>query len=143
MDLALDILQAVGLATAAGILAAALLLPWRTAAVISAGAVAAGLVGLLVAGADVHWYGRVIAAVAGSFSHVAARALLDGTRSRLQGDAAAKSLPVYGVIAAVAVAAVTVLYAPLCIPPLLALVWFGVRARRRGQEKYAGLRILR
>ena len=78
-----DILQAVGLATAAGILAAALLLRWRSSGVLAAGAVAAGLVGVLAAGSDAHWYGQLIAALAGTVSHLTARLLLDGTRTRL------------------------------------------------------------
>lgn len=143
MDLAFDILQAVGLATAAGILAAALLLRWRSSGVLAAGAVAAGLVGVLAAGSDAHSYGQLIAALAGTVSHLTARLLLDGTRTRLEGSGAAGSLPIYGVVTALVVAGVSLAFAPLAVPPFLALVWFGVAARRRDQQKYAGLRILR
>ena len=46
-------------------------------------------------------------------------------------------------LGALAIAGASLLFAPLAIVPLAALIWFWLAARRRDQQKYAGLRILR
>ena len=59
------------------------------------------------------------------------------------GGAGIGGLVLYAVAAAAVIAAVSLLFAPLGALALIALGWFGFAARRRADEKYAGLRILR
>ena len=63
-------------------------------------------------------------------------------RRRLDEQAAA-ALPVYAEGAALAAAGLSILFPPLAVLVLAALVWLLAGGRRRAGEKYAGLRILR
>ncbi len=141
MDVLFDILQAVGIATAAGILLASLVLPLPSSAAPVA-AVIAAVAGALLAGGDVEWYGRVIAAAGGAVAAVAAHQVLSGMRDRLSGTGAASTLPLYGVVAAPITGAITLVLAPVGAVVLLALIWLWIAARRRAAQKYEGLRIL-
>ena len=142
MDLLLDILQAAGLATAAGILLASLLSP-LPASVGPAAPVLAAAAGVLFGLQAGEWYASVTAAVCGALAAVAAQQLLTGMRARLAGSGAASTLPLYGVAIALLTAAITLVLQPVGVIVLIALVWFWIAARRRAGEKYEGLRILR
>ena len=63
-------------------------------------------------------------------------------RRRLD-DQAAGALPVYAEGVALAAAGLSILFPPLALVVLGALVWLMSGGRRRAGEKYAGLRILR
>jgi hypothetical protein len=63
-------------------------------------------------------------------------------RSRLDREARA-ALPAYEAGAGMVVAGACIALPPLAIVVVGFLVWLLVGSRRRGQEKYAGLRILR
>jgi Domain of unknown function (DUF4126) len=110
-----------------------------------------GLGALLCAGsiADRHhtwWYGLIAGAAVALLASAVSRSLFGRVRARFasSGDAgAAAALPFYGEVAGAVVAGLSVLFPPLAILAigfLIALWWTG---RRRGEQKYAGLRILR
>jgi hypothetical protein len=83
--------------------------------------------------------GGILCAVLGFF---AARSLFVRVRRRLDPDAQGV-LPAYGEAAGLVAAGASVLFPPLAIIVIGALVWLLVGSRRRAGEKYAGLRILR
>jgi hypothetical protein len=83
--------------------------------------------------------GGVAAAALGFF---AARSLFVRVRRRLDPDAQGV-LPAYGEAAGLVGAGASVLFPPLAILVIGALVWLLAGGRRRAGEKYAGLRILR
>jgi hypothetical protein len=64
-------------------------------------------------------------------------------RARLSDTGAREALTVYLDAAAVVLAALVAVLHPLGYVALVALAWFAWRGRGRGDEKYAGLRILR
>jgi hypothetical protein len=113
--------------------------------------VAIGLGALLCAGSidDRHktwWYGLIIGAALAYLSSAVARQLFRRVRARFQstGDQqAAAALPFYGEAAGLVVAGASVLFPPLAIIAIGFLIALLVTGRRRSQEKYAGLRILR
>jgi hypothetical protein len=113
--------------------------------------IAIGLGALLCAGSidDRHstwWYGLIAGAAVALLSATVSRSLFGRVRARFaaSGDAsAAAALPFYGEITGAVVAGLSILFPPLAILAigfLIALWWTG---RRRGEQKYAGLRILR
>jgi hypothetical protein len=63
-------------------------------------------------------------------------------RTRLDADARG-ALPVYEEGSGVIIAAGCVLVPPLAIVAIGFFIWLLLGSRRRGREKYAGLRILR
>jgi hypothetical protein len=83
--------------------------------------------------------GGVLCAVVGL---AATAPLLRRVRSRLEGGAA-KALPVYAEAAALLFAALSIVAPPVGLIGLLALLWLLIARRGRGDQKYAGLRILR
>jgi Domain of unknown function (DUF4126) len=110
-----------------------------------------GLGALLCAGSidDRHstwWYGLIAGAAVALLASTVSRSLFGRVRARFtaSGDAsAAAALPFYGEITGAVVAGLSVLFPPLALLAigfLIALWWTG---RRRGDQKYAGLRILR
>ena len=106
-----------------------------------------GLGALLGAGSlddrfDVWWPGLVAGALSALLASAATRSLIARVRARLDPDARA-ALPVYEEGSGVMLAALTVLAPPVAIVALGLFAWLLVGSRRRGQEKYAGLRILR
>jgi hypothetical protein len=101
---------------------------------------------LLFAGAlarDHHpaWPGWIGGVACAGIALLATRPLLARVRSRL-GDAAA-ALPIYAAASAVLVAVLAVVAPPVGVVALAGLVWLLLAGRRRGEQKYAGLRILR
>jgi hypothetical protein len=126
----------------------------RGAAVIDAGPVGAALAGvgiglgaLLCAGsmADVSgtwWPGIPIGLACAAVGQATARGVLAGAGGRL--DAAARAaLPVYADGASLVLAVLAVALPPLSVVALVLCIWLLLRRRRRGGEKYAGLRVLR
>jgi hypothetical protein len=110
--------------------------------------VALALGGLFFAGSlvrDHHaawpgWVGGVICAAVGI---AAARPFLARLRSRLDEAAAAVGLPVIADGSALLVAVLSVVAPPIGLIALIALLWLLYRGQQRGEQKYAGLRILR
>lgn len=140
MDLVFDILQAIGLATAAGVLSA--LIVNRTAAGALSLLAGTGLGAWSALGDDGLWFlALVFGGAAAVLASGAADALFTGVRARL-GDAGSAGLVAYAVFGALVVAGASLLFAPLGAVAFVLLLWFGLAARRRASEKYAGLRIL-
>ena len=109
--------------------------------------VAIGLGALLCAGsmADVSgtwWPGIPIGLACAAVGQATARGVLVGAGARL--DAAARgALPVYADGASLVLAALAVALPPLSVVALVLFLWLLFRRRRRSDEKYAGLRVLR
>ena len=106
-----------------------------------------GLGALLCAGsmADVSgtwWPGIPIGLACAVVGQATARGVLGGAGERL--DAAARgALPVYADGASLVLAALAVALPPLSLVVLVLCLWLLIRRRRRGGEKFAGLRVLR
>jgi hypothetical protein len=106
------------------------------------------VLGALVAAGSVadrsdSWWAGLIAGVAcAALGFEAVRTLFGRVRRRLDEEAAA-ALPVYAEGAALAAAGVSILFPPLALLVIGALLWLLAGGRRRAGEKYAGLRILR
>jgi len=86
--------------------------------------------------------GVVLGAAAAALGFAAARSLYLRVRRRLDAEAAG-ALPVYFEGAALAGAALSILFPPLALFVVGGLAWLLLGGRRREGEKYAGLRILR
>jgi hypothetical protein len=109
--------------------------------------VALALGALLAAGSvadrsDEWWAGAIAGLACAALGFEAARSLFGRVRRRLD-DQAAGALPVYAEGAALAAAALAILFPPLAVLIIAGLVWLLTGGRRRAGEKYAGLRILR
>jgi len=92
------------------------------------------------------WYGLIIGAVFAYLASSVSRSLFARVRARFAsaGDAqAAAALPFYGEAAGLVVAGASVLFPPLAIIAVGFLLALLVTGRRRSDQKYAGLRILR
>jgi hypothetical protein len=111
------------------------------------GAVAV-ILGALVAAGSVadrsdDWWAGVIAGLAcAALGFQAVRSLFSRVRRRLD-DQAANALPVYAEGAALLAAGLSILFPPLAILIVGALIWLLAGGKRRSGEKYAGLRVLR
>jgi hypothetical protein len=88
------------------------------------------------------WAGIVGGLICAGIAQAAARRLFAGAASRLDDDARA-AVPLYEEGLAVIVAALAIGVPPSSLVFLAVLVFLLVRNRRRGDGKYAGLRILR
>jgi hypothetical protein len=86
------------------------------------------------------WVGGVICAGVGI---AASRPFLARLRSRLDQSAAAVGLPVISDGSSLLIGLLSVLAPPVGLIALLGLLWLLLRGRQRGEQKYAGLRILR
>jgi hypothetical protein len=110
-----------------------------------------GLGALLCAGSidDRHatwWYGLIAGAAVALLASAVSRSLFGRVRARFAsaGDsAAAAALPFYGEAAGLVIAGASILFPPLAIVAIGFLIALLVTGRRRGDQKYAGLRILR
>ena len=92
-------------------------------------------------GADA-WPGYVAGPVCALIAAAASRPLFARVRARLDAAAAA-ALPLYAEGVAILLAVLSVLAFPVGPIGLLFLIWVLIAGRRRGEQKYAGLRILR
>jgi hypothetical protein len=106
-----------------------------------------GLGALLGAGTmddrfDVWWPGLVVGGLSALLASAAVRSLLSRVRTRLDAEARA-ALPVYEEGSGLLLAALVILAPPVALVAIGFFVWLLLGSRRRGQEKYAGLRILR
>ena len=157
----LDMLQAAGLGSATGIrpflpalvvgVVVTVILARRApddARVLSAlSGIGVGLGALLGAGSvddrfDVWWPGLVAGGASALLASAAMRSLIGRVRARLDTEARS-ALPVYEEGAGLVLAALTLLAPPVAIVALGFFLWLLFGSRRRGREKYAGLRILR
>ena len=91
---------------------------------------------------DEWWAGLVVGLACAALGFQAARSLFGRVRRRLDEQSAA-ALPVYAEGAALAAAGVSIVFPPLAVLVIGALIWLLTGGRRRAGEKYAGLRILR
>jgi Domain of unknown function (DUF4126) len=98
--------------------------------------------GALADGGSASWPGLLAGAVCAALGWRAVGDLIERTRARLDGGAAAL-LSAYADGVALALAAVAIFVPPLSILAILAFVVLLAGGRRREGEKYAGLRILR
>jgi len=88
------------------------------------------------------WPGLIGGVACALVGIAATRPLFARARARLD-DAAARALPFYGEAAGVALAALSIVAPPVGPLALALLLWLLFAGRRRGDQKYAGLRILR
>jgi hypothetical protein len=94
----------------------------------------------------VWWYGLLAGAAVALLASTVSRSLFSRVRARFAsaGDSqAAAALPFYGEITGAVVAGASILFPPLAILAIGFLVVLLVTGRRRSDQKYAGLRILR
>ena len=111
------------------------------------GGIALGLGALLYAGTldDRHgtwWYGLILGLACAGLAQAAARDFFGRVRGRLDPDARA-ALPLYAEAAALLAAFLTILVPVFGIVVIGFLAWLLIGSRRRSEQKYAGLRILR
>jgi hypothetical protein len=112
---------------------------------IAAAALAIGALlfaGALAQGHYAWWPGIVGGVICAGVGILATRPLLARVRTRLDREAVG-ALPVITEGVALAGAALSVLVPPVGIVLLAFLLWLLFAGRRRGEQKYAGLRILR
>jgi hypothetical protein len=98
--------------------------------------------GSLCRGGYAIWPGIVGGVVCALIGVAATRPLFARVRARLD-DAAAAAVPLYAEAAGLVLAALSVVAPPVGVIGLLALLWLLWAGRGRGEQKYAGLRILR
>jgi Domain of unknown function (DUF4126) len=91
---------------------------------------------------DAAWAGLIAGAAAAGLTQAAARPLLARARGRLPDRGAREALTLYADSAALLLAALVALLHPLGYVALALFAWLAAGARRRGGQKYAGLRIL-
>lgn len=92
------------------------------------------------------WYGLIIGALVAYLASTVSRAIFGRVRARFAsaGDSqAAAALPFYGEAAGLTVAGASILFPPLALVAVGFLIALLITGRRRGDQKYAGLRILR
>jgi hypothetical protein len=114
-----------------------------TLAGLSYGAGAVLFAGTLAAHGDAWWPGLLGGLAAVALTQRAVLPVFARARARLADGTAKQALTVYLDAAALIAAALVALLHPLGYVVLALLVWFALRGRARGEEKYAGLRILR
>jgi hypothetical protein len=92
------------------------------------------------------WYGLIIGALVAYLASSVSRSIFSRVRARFAsaGDSqAAAALPFYGEATGLVVAGASILFPPLALVAIGFLVALLITGRRRGEQKYAGLRILR
>ncbi len=143
MDLFLAGCQGVGLAIAAGALAAAFGLRGTPGTVLALIAIVGGaaLFGISLAAED-HpaWPGWLVGAALAGFAFIVTRDLAEGAARRADGAGFTGAL--IG-LAALALAGLSVLVPPVSLVALAGMVWLYLGRRRRAAQKYEGLRTLR
>jgi hypothetical protein len=98
--------------------------------------------GSLCRGGYAVWPGIVGGVICAAIAVGATAPLLRRVRGRLD-EGTARTLPIYPELVAVVFAALSVVAPPVGVVVLLLLLWLLVAGRGRGDQKYAGLRILR
>jgi hypothetical protein len=107
------------------------------------GAGALMFAGTLAAHGDAWWPGLIGGLAAVGLAQRAVLPVFARARARLADGAAKQALTVYLDAASLLLAVLVALLHPLGYVVLALLAWFALRGRARGEEKYAGLRILR
>ncbi|HLB22337.1 MAG TPA: hypothetical protein VK605_09500 [Solirubrobacteraceae bacterium] len=107
------------------------------------GAGAVLFAGTLAAHDDAWWPGLLGGLVVVALAQRAVLPIFARARARLDDGAARQALTVYLDAVSLLLAVLVALLHPLGYVVLALLVWFALRGRARGEEKYAGLRILR
>ncbi len=98
--------------------------------------------GIMAGGGHPAVVGILAGLLCAGLAQASTRGLLARAAGRL--DAAARAaLPLYAEGAGLLVAGLSVLVPPFSLLALAALGWLGLQGRRRGDAKYAGLRVLR
>jgi hypothetical protein len=110
---------------------------------LSYGAGALLFAGTLAAHGDAWWPGLLGGLACVALAQVAVVPVFSRARARLADGAARQALSVYLDAVSLLAAALVALLHPLGYVLLALLAWFALRGRARGEEKYAGLRILR
>jgi hypothetical protein len=98
--------------------------------------------GSLADGGHEGWPGLIAGVVCAALGYLVATRLLGRARGRLDAPAA-RLLPVWADLAALALAGASILAPPLGLVAIVALAYLLARDRGRDAEKYEGLRILR
>ena len=114
-----------------------------TLAGLAYGAGALLFAGTLAAHGDAWWPGLIGGLAAVALAQGAVLPVFSRARARLADGAAKQALTVYLDAAALLLAALVALLHPLGYVLLALLAWFALRGRSRGEQKYAGLRVLR
>lgn len=160
MDLFLDISKGIGVASAAGIVAAVLLRlvlearssidgvrsetgVRRTLTVVAALAGAALMVAALGDRQGAAWLGVALGVAAAVLAIATADRILAGARGRLAAGRSSGTLLATALVVAAATAVLAVVLPPASYVVVAACIWVLLMRRRRRGEKYAGLRILR
>jgi len=107
------------------------------------GAGAVLFAGTLAAHGDAWWPGLLGGLLVAALAQRATWPVIVRARARLSDRSAREALTVYLDAAALLFAALAAVLHPLGYVLVALLAWFGWRGRVRGDEKYAGLRILR
>jgi hypothetical protein len=110
---------------------------------LSLGAGALLFAGTLATHGDASWPGLLGGILVAALAQRASGPVIAGARTRLADRAAREALTVYLDAASLLLAALVALLHPLGYVAVALLAWFAWRVRSRGDEKYAGLRILR
>jgi hypothetical protein len=98
--------------------------------------------GALADGGEESWLGLVLGPLCAALGWLAVGGLVERARRRLEGGAAAL-MTVYADAAALVLAAVAIFVPPLSFLALIGFAVLLLGGKRRDDEKYAGLRILR
>ncbi len=114
---------------------------------VSLGAISAALGALFFAGALAHgnhtsWPGLIGGVLCAVIATLATRPLLVRVRARLDRDAAA-AVPLYAEGTGVLYSGLSIVAPPIGPIGMVGLLWLLIAGRRRSDQKYAGLRILR
>jgi hypothetical protein len=107
------------------------------------GAGAVLFAGTLAAHGDAWWPGLLGGLLAAGLAQRASWPVIARARSRLSDRSAREALTIYLDAAALLAAALVAALHPLGYVLVALLAWFAWRGRARGDEKYAGLRVLR
>jgi hypothetical protein len=92
------------------------------------------------------WPGWLAGAAAALFAFVVVGGVVSGARTRMaEGRSPASPMAMVGivVVAALALAGLSLLLPPISLPVAAGLIWLAASRRRRAQRKYEGLRVLR
>ena len=98
--------------------------------------------GALADGGEKSWLGLVLGPLCAALGWLAVGGLVERARRRLEGGAAAL-MTVYADAAALVLAAIAIFVPPLSFLALIGFAVLLLGGKRRDDEKYAGLRILR